>query len=141
MAYHYVSYGQPIPYDIALLARLRGKLRNDGILRAHVAAVNKREARTEAEQEYKWTHSATPAVDGEVGGLWPWMRQGWPFLDDPSADESTLVTRGLVEVGRHLTPGRFTTVDRVGGIELARIFNLAKPSETKGARPPSLSLG
>lgn len=129
MAYYYVSYGQPIPYDIALLAQLRGELRDDGILRAHVPAVNKREARTEAEQEYEWTHSGTPAVDGEVGGLWPWMRQGWPFLDEPSDDESTLVTRGLVEVGRHLTPGRFTTVDRVGAVELARIFDLARPVE------------
>jgi len=129
MAYYYVSYGQPIPYDIALLAGLRGELLNDGVLRVHVPAVNERDARTESEQRYEWTHSATPAADGEVGGLWPWMRQGWPFLEDPSDDESTLVTQGLVEVGRHLTPGRFTTVDRVGAVELARIFNLARPVE------------
>lgn len=126
MAFYYTESGQPIPYDIALLAQVRGELGDNGILRAHVPAVSKRNARTEAEQEYSWTRSATRASVGEVGGFWPWMRQGWPFLDDPSDDGSTLVTRGLIEVTRHLAPGRFTTLDREGAAELARIFNLVR---------------
>jgi len=62
MAFYYTQEGQPIPYDIALLAQLRGELGDSGILRAHVPAVSKRYARTEAEQEYSWTRSATPSA-------------------------------------------------------------------------------
>jgi hypothetical protein len=123
MAFYYTEHRQPIPYDIALLAQLRGE-RHNGLLRAYVPAVSEREAHTKLEQTYEWTHSATPAAVGEVGGLWPWMRQGWPFLNDPTDDGSTLVTRGLIELSRHLTPGRFTTLSREGAVELARIFNL-----------------
>jgi hypothetical protein len=57
------------------------------------------------------------------------MRQGWPFLDDPADDVSSLVTPELIEISRHLTPGRFTSVDREGAVMLARIFNLANPQE------------
>ncbi|HKQ52187.1 MAG TPA: hypothetical protein VJT74_07450 [Pyrinomonadaceae bacterium] len=124
MAFYYTQHNQPIPYDIALLAQLRGELR-DGLLRARVPAISEREPRTEAERRHEWTHTATPESEGEVGGLWPWMRQGWPFLDDPAADGSTLVMPGLIELSSHLGPGRFTTLDAEGGRELAKIFELA----------------
>ena len=125
MAFYYTQHNQPIPFDIALLAQLRGEWRND-LLWAHVPAVSERDARTDAEERYGWTHSATDAAVGEVGGLWPWMRQGWPFLDDPKENGSTLVSPGLIELSRHLTPGRFTTLDIEGAVSLAKIFNLAK---------------
>lgn len=125
MAFYYTYYGQPIPYDIALLAQLRGEW-SDGVLLAQVPAVSRRDPRTEAEQRHEWTYSATPPAHGEVGGLWPWMRQGWTFLDDPATDGSTLVTPGLIELNRHLLSGRFTTLDTEGGRALARIFDLRK---------------
>jgi hypothetical protein len=128
MAFYYVSNGQPIPYDIALLGQLRGE-RRDGILSAQVPAVTKRDPRTEAERSNEWAHSATPATTGEVGGLWPWMRQGWTFLDDPSDDGSTLIPPGLIELTRHLAPGRFATLNPEGGPKLARIFGLSNQNQ------------
>jgi hypothetical protein len=124
MAFYYVENRQPIPYDIALLAQLQGEWR-DGLLWAQVPAVTKRDPRTEAERSKTWTHSATSATEGQVGGLWPWMRQGWTFLDDPADDESTLIRPGLIELTRHLAPGRFATFDAKGGRKLAKIFDLS----------------
>jgi hypothetical protein len=125
MACYYVEENQPIPYDIALLAQLRGEWR-DGLLWARVPPVGKRDPRTEGERSAEWTYSATKATAGLVGGLWPWMRQGWTFLDDPADDGSTLITPGLIELTRHLDRARFATLDAEGGSELARIFNLSK---------------
>ncbi len=124
MAYYYVQNGQVIPYDIALLAQLEGKRRNDGLLRVTVPAVPSREPRTEQESRADWTCSATEEAAGVVGGFWPWLRQGWAFLDDPAADGSTLVLPGLIEVAAELTPARFTTLYHNGGRHLAGVFNL-----------------
>jgi hypothetical protein len=125
MAYYYIQHDQPIPYDIALLAQLRGELR-DGLLWAHVPAVPRRKARTETEERFEWTWNETPAVEGWVGGLWPWMRQGWTFLDNPAADGSTLTLPGLIELTEHLKSGRFATLDAQGGHELAGLFKLGQ---------------
>jgi hypothetical protein len=125
MAYYYADNGQPIPYDIALLAQLLCK-RENGFLEAKVPPVARREPRTEAERLNDWTYSATFPRDGEVGGLWPWMRQGWPFIDDVAGDESALIKPGLSELRRHLTTGRFTTLARDGATELATMFNLTR---------------
>lgn len=124
MAFYYVRHLQPIPFDIALLAQLRGERRADGVLQVHVPPVSGRDPMTETERRHHWTHEATPPADGEVGGLWPWMRQGWPFLYDPTADDSALVAPGLLKISGHLAPGRFTTLGPEGGRELARIFDL-----------------
>jgi hypothetical protein len=124
MAYYYIRHGQAIPYDIALLAQLRGERRNDGLLWATVPAVPSREPRTEQESRVDWAHSATQEATGVVGGIWPWLRQGWAFLDDPDADGSTLVLPGLIEVAAELTPARFTTLYHSGGRHLASVFNL-----------------
>ncbi len=125
MAFAYVQHNQAIPYDIALLAQLEGERRNDGLLWATVPAVPSRKPRTEQEGRVAWTHSATREATGVVGGFWPWLRQGWTFLDDPAADGSTLVLPGLIEVAAELTSARFTTLDNAGGRRLASVFNLS----------------
>jgi hypothetical protein len=125
MAFYYLAHGQSIPYDIALLAQVRGEWRA-GILWAHVPIVSKREPRTNAERLAEWTHSATPARSGPVGGLWPWMRQGWTFLDNPADDGSTLIAPGLIELNRHLASGRFAMFNTEGGHRLAVIFGLSQ---------------
>jgi hypothetical protein len=124
MAFYYLQNGQSIPYDIALLGQLRGEW-NDGLLWVHVPAVRKRKPRTESEESAEWTHSATTAGHGPVGGLWPWMRQGWTFLDDPADDGSTLVSPGLTDMTPHLASGRFPMLDNEGGRGLAGIFKLS----------------
>jgi hypothetical protein len=99
--------------------------RDGGVLWAHVPAVAKRKPRTGTEDRNEWTYSATPAAVGEVGGLWPWMRQGWTFLDDPADDGSTLILPGLIELSRFLRPARFASLDNEGGQGLIRLFNLS----------------
>jgi hypothetical protein len=92
-----------------------------------VPAVPSRAPRTEHESRFPWTHTATQTATGVVGGFWPWLRQGWAFLDDPAPDGSTLVLPGLIEVAQALTPARFTTLHDAGGRRLASLFNLQDP--------------
>ena len=134
MAFYYVQNGQVIPYDIALLAQLEGERRNDGLLWVTVPAVPPREPRTEQESRADWTCSATEEATGVVGGFWPWLRQGWAFLDDPAADGSTLVLPGLIEVTTELTPARFTTLYHDGGLRLADMLNLRESARSGRAR-------
>jgi len=123
MAYYYIQHGQPIPYDIALLAQLEAE-RRDGLLWVQVPAVAKRKPRTKAENQHRWTYDATPKKSGVVGGLWPWMRQGWTFLDDPLDDRSSLISPGLPDLRKHLQPARFATFNVAGANILASLFGL-----------------
>jgi hypothetical protein len=123
MAYYYTRYGQPIPYDIALLAQLEGDWK-DGLLYANVPAVAKRDPRSNDERQFSWTYSATTAASGVVGGFWPWMRQGWSFLEDFVADGSPLIKPELIVLQKSLTTARFTTIDNRGGRKLAALFEL-----------------
>jgi hypothetical protein len=134
MAFYYLRNNRAIPYDIALLAQLEGERRNDRLLWATVPAVPSRKPRTEKESRVGWAYSATQEMTGVVGGLWPWLRQGWAFLDDPAADGSTLVLPGLIEVAEELTPARFTTLHHAGGRRLASVFNLQE-SAHRGGHP------
>ncbi|MDQ5821104.1 MAG: caspase family protein [Actinomycetota bacterium] len=129
MACFYLQHGQPIPYDIALLAQLPGARRGETLLTATVPPVKARKPRTRREAQFGWTHSATPKRQGPVGGLWPWLRQGWGYLDDPAADGSTLVLPGLIELTKQLTTGRFATLNKEGGYRLGKLFHL-QPQRT-----------
>jgi hypothetical protein len=124
MAWFYVQHGQPIPYDIALLGLLHG-WENGSELRVGIQAVEARDPRTPEEEANPWTHCATGQAQGTVAGRWPWMRQGWAFLEDPTDEESTLIHPVLLDVGRkHLAPGRFATVTATGAAILADAFAL-----------------
>jgi hypothetical protein len=123
IAYYYASEGQPIPYDVALLAQVRGEPFN-GLTRVRIPSVARREPRSEHEREHPWAYSATPETVGVVGGLWPWMRQGWTFLDDLTPVESTLVDARFLDLIPFVERGRFTTLNPEGGYMLKQIFNL-----------------
>jgi hypothetical protein len=125
MAFYFVSQGVPIPYDIALLGQLSGHWR-DGLLWAHVPAVSEGERSIDGEP--RWRYSSTPARTGVVGGLWPWMRQGWTFLDD-TAENGSLILPGLTELTQNLAPARFATLDSYGGHELAKMFHLLNKTQ------------
>src|SRR5262249_9199728 len=124
MASFYLQHAQPIPYDIALLGQLEGELRDGRFLWATVPDVPAREPRTDAERAVEWSYQATHGGTAPVGSLWPWLRQGWAFLDDSSLDGSTLVLPAVTEVARRLTPARFATLDQAGGEALARMLEL-----------------
>jgi hypothetical protein len=56
--------------------------------------------------------------------LWPWFRQGWPFLEEPDPGTSGLVVHHLTSVAENLRPARFTTLDPAGGHRLAELLGL-----------------
>ena len=123
MAYYYIMHGQPIPYDIALLAQVRAERQGDRLV-AHIPKVAGRSPKPGAEEQYAWTHAETPAAEGVVGGVWPWLRQGWVFLADPTDPETTLIPNGLARLSKNLTRARFSTLDNRGGLDLAALFGL-----------------
>jgi hypothetical protein len=123
MAFYYARNGQPIPYDIALLAGLNGRLQGT-TLHMHVPATGRRDPRTANEAKFDWACRETDAVDGVVAGLWPWLRQGWAYLDEPTDVGSPLIPSVLLAVRDRLQGGRFTTVDHQGAAMLASAFNL-----------------
>lgn len=125
MAWAYIEHGQPIPYDIALLGQLEGQWQSRMLI-VKVPAVAQREPRTPAEQGAPWTYAATRETRGEVGGRWPWLRQGWAFLDDPLDVELTLIQREMLEVRPRLRRSRFSTFDAQGGHRLAQVFGLTR---------------
>jgi len=128
MASFYVQNNQAIPYDIALLGGLTGRRADNGFW-VEIPEVKQRKPRTEAEKKESWTYCAMPARKGLVGGLWPWMRQGWVFLDDPTDVGSPIILNGLIDLRSGLMRSRFTTLERDAALELARICGLHGPEE------------
>ena len=81
IAFFFTVENQPIPFDVALLADLRGSW-GDGHLRVAVPAVRRREPRTAAEIAHQDYFADTAAVDDAlVTNGFPWLRQGWDLLD------------------------------------------------------------
>lgn len=119
----YAQECQNIPYDVALLGGLSGT-RNEWGFEVHVPALRARPPRTQTEERFEWTYCAMDARDGKVGGLWPWMRQGWTLLDDPGDFSSPLVLPGILELRRGLMRSRFTTFEADQGQSLVEMFNL-----------------
>jgi len=77
-----------------------------------------------AEAGQSWTHCHMAAQKGLVAGFWPWMRQGWIFLDDPTDAGSPLVLSGLVGLRAGLMRSRFATLEKDAALTLAHICGL-----------------
>lgn len=126
MAWFYVEHGQAIPYDIALLAELPVLGIDDGQLRVEVPETESREANTDSELVHEWTTRATPKAEGLVAGRWPWLRQGWPYVADPSEAER-LMTSGVEPALKGLLSAPFTTMNAdagqalIGSITMTRL--------------------
>jgi hypothetical protein len=118
-AFYFFLGGLPIPFDMAVLGRLR-VTQIDGKLVATIPETAARAPRSKAEETRSWTHNATGDVnDVLVAGAFPWLRQGWALLD---GDESWMLP-GLTELNAHLLPFQFTTLDAGGGKALYGIIN------------------
>jgi hypothetical protein len=123
VAYYYTEHRQPIPFDIALLAQLE-VCEVDGHLYAHVPSVPEERPRTDFEKKHQWSHAATPEASGVVGGRWPFMRQGWAYLDDPIDAGSPLIAHGLAQLSQQLKRARFPTLEIGAALVLADLFQL-----------------
>ncbi|MEP6832911.1 MAG: hypothetical protein ABJB74_05925 [Gemmatimonas sp.] len=130
MAHYYIEHGQAIPYDVCLLAQLNGQW--DGQkFRVTIPATTERLPVTTAEQGSPWTYNATVSGAGIVGGVWPWLTQGWAFLADSIGDDSSIVLPQLIDVKTHLTKARFATFDAEGAQAIAALLQLV-PQEPLG---------
>ncbi|WP_156647747.1 caspase family protein [Methylobacterium sp. Leaf87] len=126
MAFFYVSRGQPIPFDIALMGELRISRDDDGGYNvAQAAAVQARACAERHARLPDFVSRATPEATGPVAGSCPWLRQGWDFIDAPSDLEAALV-QGLPDIRRHLLPETFTSFDREGGMILAEHWGMER---------------
>ena len=121
----YVENGQAIPYDIVLLAQVEAQWNtNRRQFEASIPDVPSQEPRNDIEREHPWTCCAMKAATGVVAGFWPWMRQGWAFLDAPLDIELGLILPGIAEMRTQLTSARFTTFSKEGGKKLASLFRM-----------------
>jgi Caspase domain len=122
MAYYYARNKQPIPFDIALMGKLKMWDGTDGEISAYVPAVLRRAPDTHSGRQPFWTTSATEAVNGKVAGRCPWLRQGWTFVDDANYDSVPVPM--LAKPHKYLRPQSFTSLDRAGGLKLAKLWKL-----------------
>jgi hypothetical protein len=113
-AYFFAERGEAVPFDIAVLGRLRARRDPNGLVRVAIPAVQHDE---DARGTPSCMRVATPEVEGVLGGAFPWMRQGWVRLDPFGQDG--LYPAGMAAIGAHLLPSSFTTLDAAGGAKLA----------------------
>jgi hypothetical protein len=83
---------------------------------AEIPAVPEREARNETEAKYNFTRQATPGGRVPVAGGFPWLRQGWPLVEDRRE------FRNLAPFADKLRPSVFTTLNPRRGRELAELI-------------------
>lgn len=112
MAYFYCYYGQPIPFDVAFLGLLPHA---DFNVDYHVSvpAVAARRAKEDPVQLPSWVTRATETMTGDVAGNWPWLRQGWDFVEDPEPLEKASADN-IRDVIPHLLPSQFSSFQRRG---------------------------
>jgi len=119
MAYFYCKYRQAIPFDIAFMGLL-DLVRSEFGYQADVPAVAAREKKDDLPE---WVRRATPDEHGEVAGFWPWLRQGWQFVEDPETEEK-FVADSLHDVIPFLLPSQFSSFQKKGADILIRKFDM-----------------
>jgi hypothetical protein len=122
MAYFYKHHGQAIPFDIALMGELHAWQTAEG----YQAQIPEVPARTEIDPTLPgYVTCSTSATTGLVGGLCPWLRQGWDFVEAPTDREAPLV-QNLPDVRKYLLPETFTSFDKKGGKILVKHWNMER---------------
>jgi hypothetical protein len=116
-AFYFAQQDQPIPFDIALLGRLEAHRDTEGLVRVRVPEVTEAEG---ARQIPFYMRSATPPIEGVLGGAFPWLRQGWDRLDPEG--RSDLYPPGLAQLTPQLLSAPFTTLTAIGGDDLAHLL-------------------
>ncbi|WP_336693530.1 caspase family protein [Delftia acidovorans] len=125
MAFYYCSRNQAIPFDIAFMGLLHTRISGHGGFVAEVPEVQERPSSSANAGLPRWITSATPSMAGKVAGLWPWLRQGWQFMDNPMPPEKN-AAEGLNDFTRFLLPSQFSSFKAEGGHILIDRFKLEK---------------
>lgn len=119
MAYFYCHYGQSIPFDIAYMGLLPIHWDRRGYS-AEVPSVTAREVSSENRKLPHWVTRATDQISGSVAGLWPWLRQGWEFVEEPELESAESIRDAMP----FLLPSQFTSFSREGAEILIRKFDM-----------------
>lgn len=123
MAFFYSKCHQPIPFDVAFMGLLAFNYISSYTIVAEIPSV---EARPQSEVNNnlpQWVTRATHKRVGKVAGLWPWLRQGWVFVDEPESKEKA-ATEGLSEITKFLLPSQFSSFREQGGRMLIEKFHM-----------------
>lgn len=122
MAYFYCHYDQAIPFDVAFMGLLPIRRRQYGY-EARVSAVDARRHSPHNASLPEWVTRATPARRGDIAGFWPWLRQGWQFVEDPESEEKA-AAGSLRDVIPFLLPSQFSSFQKEGAEILIRKFHM-----------------
>ncbi|MET4118805.1 biotin-(acetyl-CoA carboxylase) ligase [Bradyrhizobium sp. JR1.5] len=120
IAWYLAAAGIPVPYDVALLGRLRSRQVAPGLIEVEIPETPPRKPRSHEEARRTWTFNSTPSARALVAGIFPWLRQGWSLLEDDEA--SGLVMEGLVDLRAELLRSSFSTLSARGGQQLKTII-------------------
>lgn len=123
MAYFYCRNGQSIPFDVAFMGLLSTRNIGNGRIEASVPSVPARPTTTANQILPDWVTVETKEAVGQVAGMWPWLRQGWQFIEDPEPQEKASADM-LRDVLGYLLPSQFSSFKETGAQILIRKFNL-----------------
>jgi hypothetical protein len=123
MAFFYVEYGQPVPFDIALLGGMKVTRTAKGALRLHVPGVKARERRRGGPDLPRYVMMATPAKQAWIGGRCPWLGLGWDYVSLPRPEWAVLVD-GLADHAKEIRRSGFTVLPNKIGLALAKSWKL-----------------
>lgn len=123
MAYFYVRYCQPVPFDIALLGAMEVTQEADGAPRLHVPAVKARKHRHGEPDLPDYVMAATPATKAWIGGRCPWLGLGWDYVGLPRPEWAALVD-DLSAHTREVRRSGFTVLPKEVGLALAKSWKL-----------------
>jgi hypothetical protein len=122
MAFFYCSRRQPVPFDVAFMGLLSTHDIGRGRMVADVPRVPAR-SHSAAENLQNWVTCQTNETSGEIAGLWPWLRQGWQFMENPEKQEKA-AAEGLCDVANFLLPSQFSSFKEEGARILICKFKL-----------------
>lgn len=123
MAWYYADYGQPIPYDIALLGLIETRFDGEGRLVARIPAVPPRAPDPARPAQPEFATRATRAREGVVAGRCPWLRQGWDYVAAPEDVEKAMTVQVWPALP-HLLDSSFTALSREGAETLIQTWRL-----------------
>ncbi|MGJ4947178.1 hypothetical protein [Bradyrhizobium sp. HKCCYLS20291] len=123
MAYFYVAYDQPVPFDVALLGAMDVARGRDGALTLEIPAVKARSLPPGASELPDFVTCQTSAARAAIGGRCPWLASGWDYVREPRPSAAALVD-GLIEHAAEIRRSGFTALPADIGKQLANAWGL-----------------
>lgn len=121
IAFYYAWHNLPVPFDVALLGKMRVTMDDDGRMVLHVPPVADR--RADSPSLPPNATRATHAVQARVGGRCPWLGVGWDYVTDADPESLPLVVH-LAEHAPDVPRTGFTQLSSETALQLAHAWGL-----------------